>query len=97
MHVGGVVPARKIGKHWRFLEADLYQVGIWNRESCSTNAPVRFGGFASASVASKLDAALARRTSTQPKSSSASSVRTPGDRPDSASSAEAGTKPLNDG
>jgi excisionase family DNA binding protein len=23
----GIVPARKIGKHWRFLEADLMQAG----------------------------------------------------------------------
>ena len=26
----GVVPARKIGKHWRFLEADLMQAGDLN-------------------------------------------------------------------
>jgi excisionase family DNA binding protein len=26
----GVVPARKIGKHWRFLEADLLAAGAGN-------------------------------------------------------------------
>jgi excisionase family DNA binding protein len=29
----GVIPARKIGKHWRFLESDLLQAGIANHVS----------------------------------------------------------------
>lgn len=32
----GIIPARKIGKHWRFLEADLHEVGT--RNGCSTSA-----------------------------------------------------------
>jgi excisionase family DNA binding protein len=31
-----IVPARKLGKHWRFLEAELLECGTKNQ--CSTNA-----------------------------------------------------------
>src|ERR1700676_1742163 len=37
----GIILARKIGKHWRFLEADLSQAGVQN----SSPLPLRIGGW----------------------------------------------------
>jgi excisionase family DNA binding protein len=73
----GLVPARKIGKHWRFVEADLYRVGKIN--TCSIDVPaVRISGFGSDFVDAKLDAALARVTAPKPNDSKRSSEKTPG-------------------
>ena len=66
----GLVPARKIGKHWRFLETDLFEIGKRNTAACSTNAQrvqIPITGLNSSSVESRLDAALARRIREQPK------------------------------
>lgn len=70
----GLVPARKIGKHWRFLEADLYEVGVSNQLGPSNLPALRFSGLASTSVDAKLDAALAQRTGHKPRGWRKSSV-----------------------
>ena len=78
----GLVPARKIGKHWRFLEADLYRVGIKNQAPCSTNVlAIRLGGLGSESVDARLDAALARGTSPKPSALSNGSAMPRGLKP----------------
>ncbi|MDE2105827.1 MAG: helix-turn-helix domain-containing protein [Patescibacteria group bacterium] len=90
-----VVKARKIGKYWRFLEADLYAAG---KQPCSTNVPaLRIGGFASASVDARLDAALAQRAATTPRNTSANCVRTHGGRRGSGSRITRGTRLENGG
>lgn len=36
----GIIPARKIGKHWRFLETELRNVGTENAHSRPAAIPV---------------------------------------------------------
>ncbi|MBS0417946.1 MAG: helix-turn-helix domain-containing protein [Proteobacteria bacterium] len=69
MAARGVLPAVKLGKHWRFDEVTLRQ---WSRDKAkenlkpcpSVNGPIhRIGRFDSRSLASKLDARLTQQTS----------------------------------
>jgi excisionase family DNA binding protein len=72
MAARGVLPAVKLGKHWRFDEMTLRQ---WSRDKAKENlkpcpslsGPIRrIGKFDSKSLASKLDARLTQQTS-QPR------------------------------
>src|SRR5579862_7304331 len=96
----GIVPAAKPGRRWVFLEDDLriYLAKLVRERACRSIASLRAptGGSDSASVVSRLDAALAQRieqprknskpnfeTITGGRRSSASDRGTPGPRPSS--------------
>lgn len=92
----GRIPARRIGRLWRFDETEIKNAGKY---TCpSTAIPIQVtGGFDSRSVVEKFASQLAQRTARRPKNTSTHSDKDTGERPSLVKKVTRGKKPLKGG
>lgn len=93
----GKIPARRIGRLWRFDESELNQAG--KVSECPSTATPRalIGGFASRSLVEKFASQRGQRTAKQRKNTNTASVIDIGERRDSMSSTAPGSQRRNGG
>lgn len=73
----GIVPGAKIGKEWRFLEADLvayFRAHYQREDPCLSTSAGKSGGSVYATAAEELDALLGPATGS-PRSGSTTNLR----------------------